>query len=177
VLSSFEKLNSPKSVGVVLTLVVALLAGTLFFVYLPSRADERSLARAPARAPAPGELLEGGKHPALKPPLGLNVEPAARFPGAEADTEATGRGTNAPAREEGEGPPRHAPGNASRPTGASVRRATVGGISAASTTAAASSASTAATTTASSTAQYGGAAANRTNPHGVPRRAALQRSP
>jgi hypothetical protein len=188
VLSSFERLNSPKTVGVVLTLVVALLAGTLFFVYLPSRADERSLARPPARAPAPGELLEGGKHPALKPPLGLNVEPAARVPGAEADAEATGRGTNAPAREEGEGPPRHAPGNASRPTGASVRRAPVGGVSAASTVAstaaAASSASTAATTTAgtaqyasASTAQYGGAAAIRTALTMVPRRAALQRSP
>lgn len=154
-LSSFEKLNSPKVFGVVLTLVVASLAGILFFVYLPNRADERSLARARAPASAPGELLEGSKHPALKPPLGLNVQPSARFPGAEADTEAPRQGTNAPTREEGEGPPRHAPENASQPTGASVRGATVGGVSAASTAAPASGASTA---------QYGGAAAIRTAP-------------
>ena len=171
-LSSFEKLNSPKVFGVVLTLVVASLAGILFFVYLPNRADERSLARARAPASAPGELLEGSKHPALKPPLGLNVQPSARFPGAEADTEAPRQGTNAPTREEGEGPPRHAPENASQPTGASVRGATVGGVSAASTAAPASGASTAATTTVSGTtqyasagtAQYGGAAAIRTAP-------------
>jgi hypothetical protein len=87
--------------------------------------------------------------------LGLNVQPSARFPGAEADTEAPRQGTNAPTREEGEGPPRHAPENASQPTGASVRGATVGGVSAASTAAPASGASTA---------QYGGAAAIRTAP-------------
>jgi hypothetical protein len=96
--------------------------------------------------------------------LGLNVQPSARFPGAEADTEAPRQGTNAPTREEGEGPPRHAPENASQPTVASVRGATVGGVSAASTAAPASGASTAATTTVSNTAQYGGAAAIRTAP-------------
>jgi hypothetical protein len=76
-LGLFERLMSPKAVGVALTLVAAVNVCCLFFVYLPRIADEHR----PTRAGAPGEPSAGGQPsaPGLSPAvderqrLGLSI--------------------------------------------------------------------------------------------------------
>lgn len=153
VLGFFERLNSPKVFVVVLTLVVAVNLCSLFFGFLPKLAEEQRSTQATA---VQDELIGGGPHPALKPPVGPPEDLPVK---AELSTEVTREGTNASAREESPGPPRRSQAHASRPAAASLKEVTNGSLFAAPASSASTAQYYAASASVASTAQYGSAAA------------------